>query len=588
MPYVNPFAKEFLDLAEPLPFKACTNEPSLVGVLYDQDKRQYKLHKNMDVDLSQFGIYSSFGCVYMEIRGPISFDQDWVVPNHFLGVVVECHEIGNKSRVLQRDAFSFVQQPLNRNEKSDARRGSEYPSVFLFGIQSMSRMNFRRTMPLTSNFVSQEGWFEMEGYNKVGDNTFSNLLVMLTGRSPRRYRGFCDLRTPGCLDVVSFLWNHFHNAGYLTVFAEDLPSMPTFQYVKRGFLHQPVNFYLRPFLVIIERVLETVEHLGFNYCLGRRHSFSYVFDFAKQLIQRFVHEQPKPLFGLFWTSSFTRKDFRGGANLDGPFVQYLEEFSKQGLFDRAVVILFSDQGFTNGPLARHYSGFLEERLPMLHIYLPPWYRARYPSAVEALKLNRNRLSSSYDLYLSIRHVLEQVRPGLNFLEKCYTSQSLLRVLPSNRSCIHANILDFWCTCEPFAQVPITEMVTKLAKLSMYRMNKYILKLNLKEDCHQLKLREVLQADRMLHFDELGVEVAAPLQFDVYRLVFTTHPNNGMFRSTVYSKEGVIISKVSLISRLDSYRNKSFCVKDALAKKFCACKETQLSGLPTKVQKVYHI
>jgi len=104
------------------------------------------------------------------------------VPSHFLGVIVECHEMRNKSRILQRDAFSFVHHLKNRNEENDLKRGAKYPSVFLFGIDSMSRMNFRRSMPLTSAFVSQKGWFEMEGYNKVGDNTLPNLMAILTGR----------------------------------------------------------------------------------------------------------------------------------------------------------------------------------------------------------------------------------------------------------------------------------------------------------------------------------------------------------------------------------------------------------------------
>ncbi|XP_070071037.1 uncharacterized protein [Drosophila takahashii] len=490
--------------------------------------------------------------------------------------------MANKSRVLQRDAFSFVQQPKNRNEDNDRLRGAKYPSVFLFGIDSISRMNFRRSMPLTSTFVSQKGWFEMEGYNKVADNTLPNLMAILTGRTPRQWRSQCDVRKSGCLDSLTFLWNHFHNAGYLTAYAEDLSSISTFNYLKMGFKRPPVDFYLRPFLMVIEQAMQTLEYFGFKYCVGRKHSFTYVFDFAKQLIERFVLEQPKPIFGLFWTSSFTHDDFRGGANLDGLFVRYLEQFKAYGLFERSIVILLSDHGSRYGPLAEHYTGFLEERQPMLHIYLPPWYRRRYPSVERALTLNKNRLSSNYDLHLGIRQLIEQIHPRLDFIRsvKCDYCRSILRVLPRNRSCSDAGIPDHWCTCKPFVTVRITLFIRRLTQLTVSRMNRYLKMLNVDGVCHRIKLNKVLKADRQLHFNELGNEVPSPNNVETYRLVFTTKPNDAKFRSIVKSNENndIVTIQMDMISRLNSYRNESYCVDDALAKKFCMCYAEQFLKL----------
>ncbi|XP_020804831.1 uncharacterized protein LOC110181429 [Drosophila serrata] len=238
--------------------------------------------------------------------------------------------MANKSRILQRDAFSFIQYPKNRNEANDAKRAAKYPNVFLFGIDSMSKMHFHRTMPRTSRFVSQEGWYEMEGFNKVGDNTLPNLLAVLTGRTPKQWRFKCDVRLAGCLDSLTYLWDHFRHAGYLTAYAEDLATISTFNYMKHGFIRPPVDYYLRHFLMVIEQVAETKMHQGQIYCVGRRHSFSYILDYAKQLIQRFVLEKPKPLFGLFWTSSCTHDDFRGAYNFDEPFVRYLKQFQDTG------------------------------------------------------------------------------------------------------------------------------------------------------------------------------------------------------------------------------------------------------------------
>lgn len=524
---------------------------------------------------------------------PNKFDQDWVVPNNFLGVVVQCHELANKTHILQQDAFSFVQLPKHHNDKADTIRAATYPNVFIFGIDSMSRMNFRRMMPLTLEFVRQPGWFELEGYNKVADNTLPNLMAILTGKNPARWRRRCDLRTKGCLDYMTFLWNFFHNSGYLTAYAEDLSTFSIFNYMKSGFIRKPVDFYLRPFMIVAENVLKTVKYLGFKYCVGRRLSFNYIFDFAKQLIQRFVHENPKPLFGLFWTSSFTHDDFRGGHNLDGLLVDYLKEFEEYGLFNKSVVILLSDHGSRFGLLAEHYTGFLEERLPMLHIYLPPWYRERYPSVVEALKLNKNRLCSNYDLHLGIRQLLEQVRPGISFPDPCVNCKSILSPLPVNRSCADAAIPRHWCTCQPFVQVEKSEYVQSLTKMVVYRMNKFLHKLNLDEYCQRLRLNQVLQAEMELHYDDVGNAIASPNNIDTYRLAFSTLPNNGVFRATVHtiSQEVAVAVEMESISRLNSYGNESYCAQDAMAKKICFCYKPEVLALKqryfSKVQKVVY-
>ncbi|KAH8255826.1 hypothetical protein KR038_011295, partial [Drosophila bunnanda] len=592
IPRVNPFEESFMKF-RPLPFRACAKEPALVSVIYDTYKRQYRLHVNSDVASSHFGSYGNYGCTYEEVgRGPNDslgllkpkkyFSQDWLVPRNILGLIVECRELANKSRILQLDAFAFIQYPRNRNETNDARRAAKYPNIFLFGIDSTSRMNFHRFMPYTSRFVRQEGWYEMEGFNKVGDNTLPNLLAVLTGRTPNQWRFKCDVRQQGCLDSLIYLWDHFRNAGYLTAYAEDLARISTFNYMKHGFTRPPVDYYLRHFLLVTEQVAQTITHHGQIYCVGRRHSFSYVLDFAKQLIQRFVAETPKPLFGLFWTSSCTHDDFRGASNLDKPFVGYLKKFQEYGLFERSIVILFSDHGSRYGPLAQHYTGFLEERLPMLHIYIPPWYRERYPRVARALGINRNRLSSNYDLYAGLRHIITQIRPGIRFHHSFppNTIRSIFEVLPRNRTCQQAGIPMHWCTCKPFVDVRVTFFFLRLAKVAASRMNEYLKMLDLQEDCHVITPHKVTKADVMLHFDESGFTVPAPYGVNTFSLVFSTSPNEAMFRSIVLSNrnQSFVHTEIDMISRLNAYSNESHCVKDAVAKKFCCCLQDKLLKL----------
>jgi len=79
-----------------------------------------------------------------------------------------CHRLGNESDILQSDAYSLIQHtpPPKGLSMEPAKRK---PSVLMFGIDSLSRINLRRTMPKVFNFLKGSGWFELQGYSKVGE-----------------------------------------------------------------------------------------------------------------------------------------------------------------------------------------------------------------------------------------------------------------------------------------------------------------------------------------------------------------------------------------------------------------------------------
>jgi len=56
--------------------------------------------------------------------------------------------------------------------------------VAVIGIDSISRLNFMRQMVKSYNFINKEMSGDvMHGFTKVGENTFPNVIPMLTGRS---------------------------------------------------------------------------------------------------------------------------------------------------------------------------------------------------------------------------------------------------------------------------------------------------------------------------------------------------------------------------------------------------------------------
>lgn len=124
-------------------------------------------------------------------------------------------------------------------------------NVLVLGIDSISWLNFRRHFPKTQSFFTRHQFTPMYGFNKVGDNTFPNLVGVLTGR---HYLDFWN-ETIGRemkFDQLQTIWKDYARAGYLTTLIEDMPSFSVFNYNRGGFSHQPTDYYLRPVSIMID------------------------------------------------------------------------------------------------------------------------------------------------------------------------------------------------------------------------------------------------------------------------------------------------------------------------------------------------
>lgn len=63
-----------------------------------------------------------------------------------------------------------IRQRLNMWKKYDEHRKEnkfKAPSVLMLGIDSISRVNLVRAMPRTAQYLYDNEWFEMSGFNKV-------------------------------------------------------------------------------------------------------------------------------------------------------------------------------------------------------------------------------------------------------------------------------------------------------------------------------------------------------------------------------------------------------------------------------------
>ncbi|XP_052851365.1 uncharacterized protein LOC128261625 isoform X1 [Drosophila gunungcola] len=584
IPYVDPFNEEFLKVNKPTMFIPCTNESDLITVHYDDLLNQYMLHINEEV-VHKLSLTnrSDFACFYQKIiygQSPDRYDkkgnrtkltQDYLVPLDVEGMLVDCRT-ADAMRTLQKDAFMFVQYQETHQNIQPHRK----PSVIMYGIDTVSRTNLRRMMPMIYEFLKSPGWFEMMGYNKVSDNSFPNIFAMLTGYSPETAATqVCNTDTDGCLDKIPFIWKDFKKEGYLTAYAEDEGSSNTFNYLKPGFSVKPTDYYFRPFITALEKetLIQFCPGCFMKYCLGRRLANSYIFDYCRQFMQRFVAD--RPIWGMFWSTHFSHDDFFMLSAMQHKILNDLLNFEKDGAFEHTIMIFFSDHGARYGPLMRMKESFLEQRLPMMFIYLPPWFRKMYPQYADALSQNQKRLSSNFDVYSTLKHIVNIGGPlevrNTSWSFDCPQCQSLFYPLPENRSCLQASIAEAYCTCHNYQEVEEEQSWTwRMADLVVDRINHYLRHNHIQHLCSNLTLKTVNITEQRM--DEVEGDESRPMGMRHYHTKFQVHQNMAeFFATTLYDVETEELEiNVELISRINRYGSDSVCVPNKIQKLYCIC------------------
>ena len=405
-------------------------------------------------------------------------------------------------------------------------------------------------------------------------------MAVLTGMNRTAIMEKCSPYTVEALDNCDFIWKTFREHGYVTAYAEDEANINTFNYLKVGFTQPPVDYYLRPFLLGAEKHLETKLKSSLIDCLGYKHAADYVFDYAVELARRYKNDS---YFGLFWANTFSHNDISDCSAMDEHVMEYLEKFKRMGTLNNTIVIFFSDHGMRFGPIRKTYSGHLEERLPFVFLWLPPYLKHKYPSFVNALNVNKNRLTNPYDTHMTLKHILKltnRVKAEDTALAKsdaCPKCQSLLEPVPQNRSCSEAAIEPHWCTCLLYESIyKNSKTVLNLTHLLIDYINNYVATFHnhsLAKLCVPLTFASVESAYRTTQLDTTREDGKTSKIINIYRITFYTKPNKGLFEATaIYDPLTNYFKVTGEISRLNTYSTDSECVSDGGAKKYCSCRK----------------
>ncbi|XP_029649326.1 uncharacterized protein LOC115223036 isoform X2 [Octopus sinensis] len=456
-------------------------------------------------------------------------------------------------------------------------------NILLVGIDSMSRLNFLRQMQMTHRYILKLGAIGMLGYNKVADNTFVNLIPLLTGKYLEELP-WNETLSGLPLNKYNFLWKRYKNHGFTTLFAEDDPPIGTFNYLKFGFKQQPTDHYYRPFAL----AMEEEKSVWTKDCVRDRTEtgiiLQYIYDFAR------VYKD-SPYFSLSFIGRLTHDDINKAGRCDAEYYKFFKTLNDEQLLNNTLVVFFSDHGIRFGSFRKTYVGRLEERLPFMFIIPPPFFKHRYPNLLNNIKINSRRLTTPFDIHETLVDALHIEKANLKYStvqryspEKM-KSISLFSRVPEERSCKRATILSHWCACHQTTAVTTSDdtviyIAEQLVKMINNLTSEY------RNVCSKVRLSEISEAsmikanDEMMrfqysHHDVIDRYVAygdlAEQSYIDYQITISTLPGKGLFDATVrYQIKDKSCTLVGGISRTNKYGSHGNCIAIPKLQPFCYC------------------
>ncbi|XP_050036535.2 uncharacterized protein [Dermacentor andersoni] len=438
--------------------------------------------------------------------------------------------------------------PVDKRDAGDALSPGQL-NVVIVGLDATSRLNFNRRMSRTRRLlVDERGAYEFLMYNKVGLNSFPNVMPLLAGVSGDDVtRQFRD----SYYDSVPAIWKVYKSLGYATLYLEEMPNWATFTGT-HGFKEAPTDYYAHP--MMLQMHYNTSDD---RWCMGSRLKTKEVLRYVGDILK--FHKDRK-LFAFVWLAEISHGSVQEVAFMDAPMEQFFRDLSANGVMDTTAVLFLSDHGMRHGAFRMTEIGRHEDNTPFGLFVFPRRFLSEHPEVAVLLEVNQRRLVTAYDFHATLLSL-----PALLGLRAppSTTGLSLFRQVPPERTCDDAFIPQPFCAClgaenklddaslgQSFALFAIAHL-NALAethfpgKCATWRLDKIdeatILRGNVTD---KVMIRVSLKTLPEAHFDIYGgIPKASSLEYHV-----------------------------DIVDRSDIYVNKTACLKWSSWQRVCYCKD----------------
>ncbi|KAH6934848.1 hypothetical protein HPB50_001532 [Hyalomma asiaticum] len=470
-----------------------------------------------------------------------------------------------------------LERKLSKLQMSSENSGAAKLNVLMVGVDSISNLNFERHMPRTKAFLRDVlSAVQLHGYTKIGDNTFPNIVALLTGHFLEYY--WNESLPRFTFDGLDFVWKEFAKRGYRSLFAEDAPNIATFNYLKHGFAKPPADYYLRPLCLATEN--SVMRSKAGRHCWGSKMEMEVVFDYLADFVEDvrvasslWLRVRRSPHARHAQQRRLRRRSF------------LCASWSASTAAALSRILSWCSSATTvcaSGPYARRSWASSKSACPSCSSHSQRHSRSNTRQLMSRLRMNSRRLTTPFDVHATLQH-LALFAP--EHPHRTTHGVSLLHEVPFNRSCDDAFIFPHWCTCQNRTVVPVNDPgVINASHALVSTVNSQLE--SRAELCSPLALDKVIDAtvsqpnDKVLRFVrhyhdvigrgvQLGKRVSAPLDYMVTVLV---KPSRALLEATIRyyepTEQYVVLGDVS---RLNRYGSQGECISDAVMRKFCYCR-----------------
>ena len=437
-------------------------------------------------------------------------------------------------------------------------------SVVVLYLESTSSSRVLRHLRKTFTYLARTmKSVVFNGFNKVADNTFVNMIPAVTGRRSGyqqwnmkdEFKGF-HINKEYFDEVPFFIWKNFSKIGYKTSYVEDTPDLGTFEYNKKGFKEKkPFDFYYRPLFLRLRKL----RKLSTRFCFGNNPIMKLQLDLMKNMLLKYGNTQR--LFAIDFHCEISHDSENDIERVDDIMKNHLKVLYETGSLNKTIFFILGDHGARYGAVRNTNTGYFEERMPFLAVKIPKWFLKKHKHIRKAIKINSKRLITPFDLHETFKDILNSNYKGK---QRKYNTRglSLFYNIPSNRTCEMAGVPERYCICSRFTEVSIyLENVKNAAQYLVLHLNN-LLKPHSKL-CHMLKLKKIINAGEMMLLSNRDIRK--------YRVLIQTMPGGALIETlvTYYVVRNTFEVKDG-ISRLNLYGRQSHCVKNK--KLICYCKK----------------
>ena len=462
-------------------------------------------------------------------------------------------------------------------------------NVLVIGLDSVAMNHFRRIFPVTYKYLTEQ--FEQnvfyERYNKIGENTYPNIVPTLTGLvidSHTEYNlnyelGFFRQIDSTYHDNLPFIWREYEKLGYLSMFNEEKVKIGMFRLKRNGFRYPPVSLFTQPFYLKLETIHQPI------LCYENEPVYVKSLNQIRQFVDRMNSPDniDLPYFSFNFLKYYTHDYLSVPQDLDYKLRNLIKYFESKRYLDNTLFILMSDHGSRLTKYSYQSKiGKLERSLPFFSMRLPKplWNTEYHRNAV----LNKDKLLTAHDIYKTLKHFrymnknLERLEePGApinsndcrrNFAQNVKHVRnrrgiSLLERHPENRTCADALIPVIFCTSMPRIVLSDAAFMNETG-YSVYYASKfieqYVVKMTdeVRDKCKVYKLKKTESVRKVVS------------QFQtIYILQVLLEPGHSLFEAYLILKEKKF-ETYNLVTRLSRYKQQSNCMTKSSLMGFCFC------------------